>query len=61
MTILLLIQHNLKEFAKGDYLLYQKRNQSNSSVSIDLEKYKGQEIEAVTLLRLVRFMRKQRL
>lgn len=46
-------QTALKEFAKGDYLLYQNRNQE-AIVQFQsiLRKYKGQEIEAVTLLRL---------
>jgi tetratricopeptide (TPR) repeat protein len=46
-------QTALKEFAKGDYLLYQNRNQE-AIVQFQsiLKKYKGQEIEAVTLLRL---------
>jgi tetratricopeptide (TPR) repeat protein len=46
-------QTALKEFAKGDYLLYQNRNQEaiDQFQSI-LKKHKGQEIEAVTLLRL---------
>jgi tetratricopeptide (TPR) repeat protein len=46
-------QTALKEFAKGDYLLYQKRNQEAiAQFQSILKKYKGQEIEAVTLLRL---------
>jgi tetratricopeptide (TPR) repeat protein len=46
-------QTALKEFAKGDYLLYQNRNQGAiAQFKSILEKYKGQEIEAVTLLRL---------
>jgi tetratricopeptide (TPR) repeat protein len=46
-------QTALKEFAKGDYLLYQNRNQEAiAQFQSILEKYKGQEIEAVTLLRL---------
>jgi tetratricopeptide (TPR) repeat protein len=46
-------QTALKEFAKGDYLLYQNRDQE-AIVQFQsiLGKYKGQEIEAVTLLRL---------
>jgi tetratricopeptide (TPR) repeat protein len=48
-------QTALKQFAKGDYLLYQKRNQE-AIVKFQsiLKSYKGQEIEAVTLLRLGR-------
>jgi tetratricopeptide (TPR) repeat protein len=46
-------QTALKEFAKGDYLLYQKRNQEAiAQFQSIFKKYKGQEIEAVTLLRL---------
>jgi tetratricopeptide (TPR) repeat protein len=43
----------LKAFAKGDYLLYQNRNQE-AVVQFQniLKNHKGQEIEAVTLLRL---------
>ncbi len=46
-------QTALKQFAKGDYLLYQKRNQE-AIVHFQsiLKNFKGQEIEAVTLLRL---------
>jgi tetratricopeptide (TPR) repeat protein len=43
----------LKAFAKGDYLLYQNRNQEAvGQFQNILKNYKGQEIEAVTLLRL---------
>ena len=46
-------QTALKEFAKGDYLLYQNRNQEAvTQFQLILKNYKGQEIEAVTLLRL---------
>ncbi|MFT5964693.1 MAG: tetratricopeptide (TPR) repeat protein [Flavobacterium sp.] len=46
-------QTALKEFAKGDYLLYQNRNkEAIAQFQSVLEKYKGQEIEPVTLLRL---------
>jgi tetratricopeptide (TPR) repeat protein len=46
-------QTALKEFAKGDYLLYQNRNkEAITTFQSILQKYKGQEIEAVTLLRL---------
>jgi tetratricopeptide (TPR) repeat protein len=46
-------QTALKEFAKGDYLLYQNRNkEAIAQFQSVLEKYKGQEIESVTLLRL---------
>lgn len=46
-------QTALKQFAKGDYLLYQNRNQE-ALVQFQkmLKTSKGQEIEAVTLLRL---------
>ncbi|HEX9152955.1 MAG TPA: tetratricopeptide repeat protein [Flavobacterium sp.] len=46
-------QTALKQFAKGDYLLYQNRNQEAvTQFQTILKNYKGQEIEAVTLLRL---------
>ncbi|MFT7336269.1 MAG: tetratricopeptide (TPR) repeat protein [Porticoccaceae bacterium] len=46
-------QTALKEFAKGDYLLYQNRNkEAIAQFQSVLEKYKRQEIEPVTLLRL---------
>jgi tetratricopeptide (TPR) repeat protein len=46
-------QTALKEFAKGDYLLYQNRNQEAiAQFQAILKNHKGQEIESVTLLRL---------
>ena len=43
----------LKQFAKGDYLLYQNKNQdAMAQFQSILKDFKGQEIEAVTLLRL---------
>ncbi|GIZ07768.1 tetratricopeptide repeat protein [Flavobacterium sp. UMI-01] len=46
-------QTALKEFAKGDYLLYQNRNEEAiAQFQAILKKFKGEEIEAVTLLRL---------
>ena len=46
-------QTALAAFAKGDYLLYQNRNKDAIvQFQMILQKYKGQEIEAVTLLRL---------
>ncbi|HSN47168.1 MAG TPA: hypothetical protein VLR29_00260 [Flavobacterium sp.] len=46
-------QTALKQFAKGDYLLYQNRNQeAKSQFQAILKSFKGQEIEAVTMLRL---------
>ena len=46
-------QTALAAFAKGDYLLYQNRNQDAiTQFQSILQKFKGQEIEAVTLLRL---------
>ncbi|MFV5683856.1 tetratricopeptide repeat protein [Flavobacterium sp. GB2R13] len=46
-------QTALKQFAKGDYLLYQNRNQEAvTQFQMILKNYKGEEIEAVTLLRL---------
>ncbi|HEY4628461.1 MAG TPA: tetratricopeptide repeat protein [Flavobacterium sp.] len=52
-------QTALKQFAKGDYLLYQNRNQeAEAQFQQILKNYKGQEIEAVTLLRLGRIYEK---
>ena len=52
-------QTALKQFAKGDYLLYQNRNQeAEDQFQMILKNYKGQEIEAVTLLRLGRIYEK---
>ncbi|WP_338407051.1 tetratricopeptide repeat protein [uncultured Flavobacterium sp.] len=46
-------QTALKQFAKGDYLLYQNRNQEAiEQFQSILKSFKGQEIETVTLLRL---------
>ena len=46
-------QTALKQFAKGDYLLYQNRNQEAvTQFQSILKSFKGDEIEAVTLLRL---------
>jgi len=46
-------QTALKQFAKGDYLLYQNRNQEAvTQFQLILKMHKGEEIEAVTLLRL---------
>ncbi|MFA9187411.1 tetratricopeptide repeat protein [Flavobacterium sp. FBOR7N2.3] len=46
-------QTALKAFAKGDYLLYQNRDQEAiTQFQLVLETFKGQEIEAVTQLRL---------
>lgn len=52
-------QTALKQFAKGDYLLYQNRNQeAEAQFQVILKNFKGQEIEAVTLLRLGRIYEK---
>jgi tetratricopeptide (TPR) repeat protein len=46
-------QTALKQFAKGDFLLYQNKKQEAIELFQNiLKSYKGQEIEAVTLLRL---------
>jgi tetratricopeptide (TPR) repeat protein len=46
-------QTALKQFSKGDYLLYQNRNQeATAQFQSILKSFKGQEIEAVTFLRL---------
>jgi tetratricopeptide (TPR) repeat protein len=52
-------QTALKQFAKGDYLLYQNRNQEAiTQFQMILKSFKGQEIESVTLLRLGRLYEK---
>ena len=53
-------QTALKQFAKGDYLVYQNRDQEAIALfkSI-LASFKGNEIEAVTLLRLGKIYEKQ--
>ncbi len=52
-------QTALKQFAKGDYLLYQNRNQEAiAQFQSILKSFKGQEIESVTLLRLGRLYEK---
>lgn len=52
-------QTALKEFAKGDYLLYQNRNQDAIlKFQSILKSFRGQEIEAVTLLRLGKIYQK---
>ena len=54
------MQTALKQFAKGDYLLYQNRNQeATAQFQAILKSFKGQEIEAVTLLRLGKIYEKQ--
>ncbi len=46
-------QTALKQFAKGDYLLYKNKNQEALDVfQAILKSFKGEDIEAVTLLRL---------
>ena len=53
-------QTALKQFAKGDYLLYQNRNQEAiAQFQAILKSCKGQDIEAVTLLRLGQLYEKQ--
>ncbi|PZX95399.1 hypothetical protein DOS84_02215 [Flavobacterium aquariorum] len=52
-------QTALKQFAKGDYLLYQNRNrEAIAQFQSILKTFKGQEIEGVTLLRLGRLYEK---
>jgi tetratricopeptide (TPR) repeat protein len=52
-------QTALKQFVKGDYLLYQNRNQEAITLFQQILKtFKGQEIESVTLLRLGRVYEK---
>lgn len=46
-------QTALKEFAKGDYLMYQNRSEAAiAQFQSILKEFKGQEIEAISLLRL---------
>ncbi|TDD99584.1 tetratricopeptide repeat protein [Flavobacterium cellulosilyticum] len=53
-------QTALKQFAKGDYLIYQNRNQEAiAKFQFILKSFKGQEIEAVTQLRLGKIYEKQ--
>lgn len=53
-------QTALKQFAKGDYLLYQNRNsEAIAQFQSILKNFKGQEIEAITLLRLGKIYEKQ--
>jgi tetratricopeptide (TPR) repeat protein len=53
-------QTALKQFAKGDYLLYQNRNQEAiAQFQAILKSFKGQEIESVTVLRLGKIYEKQ--
>ena len=53
-------QTALKQFAKGDYLLYQKRNpEAIVQFQFILKSFKGQDIEAVTRLRLGKIYEKQ--
>jgi tetratricopeptide (TPR) repeat protein len=53
-------QTALKQFAKGDYLLYQNRNQESiAQFQSILKSFKGQQIEAVTFLRLGKIYEKQ--
>ena len=54
-------QTALKEFAKGDFLLYQnKKPEAIIQFQNILKNFKGQEIEAVTLLRLGRIYESQK-
>ena len=53
-------QTALKQFAKGDYLLFQKRNEEAITQFLAiLRNHKGEEIEAVTLLRLGKIYEKK--
>ncbi|WP_395049524.1 tetratricopeptide repeat protein [Flavobacterium sp.] len=53
-------QTALKQFAKGDYSLYQNRNpEAIAQFQSILKSFKGQDIEAVTLLRLGKIYEKQ--
>jgi tetratricopeptide (TPR) repeat protein len=53
-------QTALKQFAKGDFLLYQNRNKEAEATFLAiLKSFKGQDIEPVTLLRLGQVYEKQ--
>ncbi|TRX23622.1 tetratricopeptide repeat protein [Flavobacterium franklandianum] len=53
-------QTALKQFAKGDYLLYQNRNpEAIAQFQAILKSFKGQQIVTVTLLRLGKIYEKQ--
>ncbi|MFN7100643.1 MAG: tetratricopeptide repeat protein [Flavobacterium sp.] len=53
-------QTALKDFAKGDYLVYQNRDEEAITHFLEiLKKHKGAEIEAVTLLRLGKLYEKK--
>jgi tetratricopeptide (TPR) repeat protein len=53
-------QTALKQFAKGDYLLYQNRNkEAETQFQAILKSFKGQQIEAVTMLRLGKIFEKK--
>jgi tetratricopeptide (TPR) repeat protein len=50
----------LKQFARGDFLLYQNKKQDAlSQFQLILKEHKGEEIEAVTLLRIGKIYEKQ--
>jgi tetratricopeptide (TPR) repeat protein len=50
----------LKKFARGDFLLYQnKKQEALSQFQLILKEHKGEEIEAVTLLRIGKIYEKQ--
>ena len=54
-------QTALKQFAKGDFLLYQnKKQEAITQFQNILKSFKGQEIEAVTLLRLGKIYESQK-
>ena len=53
-------QTALKQFARGDYLLYQNRNkEAETQFQTILKSFKGQQIEAVTKLRLGKIYEKK--
>ena len=53
-------QTALKQFAKGDYLLYQNRNkEAETQFQAILKSFKGQQVEAVTMLRLGKIFEKK--
>ncbi|MDQ6471232.1 tetratricopeptide repeat protein [Flavobacterium sp. LHD-80] len=60
-TVADLTQTALKQFAKGDFLIYQnKKQEAITQFQNILKTYKGQEIEAVTMLRLGKIYESQK-
>ncbi|MGV9004165.1 tetratricopeptide repeat protein [Flavobacterium sp.] len=59
-TVLDSTQVALKQFSRGDFLLYQnKKSEALAQFQLILKEHKGEEIEAVTLLRIGKIYEKQ--